>query len=1200
LSEALSQLAKSIVQKISNNNANKIAEAKTNVLQTVAQTTVNEAVHNVLDVDISGLATQGYVDEHMPDTSSFVTIEYLNEHMPENTDMSLYPTIETVNAHLRLKANTSDVFTKTETFSKEEVQNLISNFVDKDNVYTSEQIDEMVAKKSDIDDIKDNYVRNSRIFSDDGNGPFRYSHVDEDNSMKLIDMSNQNKLMLFKGFNALKNVRTDITFSKQSTLPIDMVIAAENNETNLGSKIIVSNDRGIFYLKNESENKIIDNREIVVKKDIDDLKEEINNSISSKLDNDSIATVDDFGIIKIGQNITGTEGVISLTGENVTAALGYEPPTKQQVDQSIANLVNSAPETLNTLNALAEALGNDPSFSTTIMAMIGEKLGKEETAKNSEKVNGLTVETAVPFNAKFTDTTYEEVTTEVSGLMSAADKAKLDSISEGANNYVLPVANNSRYGGVKIGNNVSVINGAISITNDNVIQALGYTPVREDAIDALVGNAPEELNTLEKIANTVQSVSFDDIWDEINNKLDKDGTAVNAAKINNLTVETAVPANAVFTDTTYGLATETESGLMSFDDKIKLNGIPNDAKFTDTTYTVATQLADGLMSAADKAKLDSVPEGGYSGGGGDDSYVLPNATSTVLGGVKIGDNITSESGRISVTKTNITTALGYEPPTTQNVETLVSNLVNSAPEMLDTLKELADAIGNDPSFATTITGLIANKLGKTETAKDSEKVNGLTVETAVPAGAKFTDTTYEVATSSTDGLMSAEDKAKLDGLGGSGDYVLPEATDTTLGGVKVGSNITNTNGVISVNKANVTTALGYEPPTLSRVEELVAGLVDSAPETLNTLKEVADALGNDPNFATTITGLLANKLGKTETAVNAEKVNGLTVETAVPADAVFTDTTYEEATTTTAGLMSATDKAKLDGIGEGAGEYTLPAADTSTLGGVKIGSNITNVEGTISINKNNVTTALGYEPPTTQNVQELIDALVDSAPDTLNTLNELATALGNNPNFATTVTELIGSKLGKTETAKDSEKVNGLTVETAVPANAKFTDTTYEEATASNAGLMSAADKAKLDTIDENAASYTLPEATASTLGGVKIGNNVTVSDGTISVTGTNVTDALGFTPLDATATASNAAKVNNLTVQTAVPENALFTDMNVKSEVANTTAAYLTGTTSNVTNTGTQVFDTNVYLTSTAGRLHVESLELGSGIVLL
>lgn len=50
---------------------------------------------------------------------------------------------------------------------------------------------------------------------------------------------------------------------------------------------------------------------------------------------------------------------------------------------------------------------------------------------------------------------------------------------------------------------------------------------------------------------------------------------------------------------------------------------------------------------------------------------------------------------------------------------------------------------------------------------------------------------------------------------------------------------------------------------------------------------------------------------------------------------------------------------------DGGSEYTLPAATTYTLGGVKIGSNISyNSYGTISLTKENVTNALGYTPPT--------------------------------------------------------------------------------------------------------------------------------------------------------------------------------------------------------------------------------------------
>ena len=81
--------------------------------------------------------------------------------------------------------------------------------------------------------------------------------------------------------------------------------------------------------------------------------------------------------------------------------------------------------------------------------------------------------------------------------------------------------------------------------------------------------------------------------------------------------------------------------------------------------------------------------------------------------------------------------------------------------------------------------------------------------------------------------------------------------------------------------------------------------------------------------------------------------------------------TTKEATTESNGLMSAADKTKLDGIAAEANKYELPAATGSTLGGVKVGSNITVDSGTISLSKSNVTDALGYTPPTTNTTYDV-------------------------------------------------------------------------------------------------------------------------------------------------------------------------------------------------------------------------------------
>ena len=65
---------------------------------------------------------------------------------------------------------------------------------------------------------------------------------------------------------------------------------------------------------------------------------------------------------------------------------------------------------------------------------------------------------------------------------------------------------------------------------------------------------------------------------------------------------------------------------------------------------------------------------------------------------------------------------------------------------------------------------------------------------------------------------------------------------------------------------------------------------------------------------------------------------------------------------------------------------------------------------------------------------------------------------------------------------------------------------------------------------------YTLPTASGSTLGGVQIGSNISVSDGTISLAKSNVTSALGYTP----ATTNNASFTGTTMVQTLTVSSAL------------------------------------------------------------
>lgn len=68
--------------------------------------------------------------------------------------------------------------------------------------------------------------------------------------------------------------------------------------------------------------------------------------------------------------------------------------------------------------------------------------------------------------------------------------------------------------------------------------------------------------------------------------------------------------------------------------------------------------------------------------------------------------------------TNTLAALGIQAagnyPTQTEVETMISSLVNSAPATLDTLAELAAALGDDPNFATTMATELGNKVDESD------------------------------------------------------------------------------------------------------------------------------------------------------------------------------------------------------------------------------------------------------------------------------------------------------------------------------------------------------------------------------------------------------------------------------------------------------------------------------------------------------
>ena len=116
--------------------------------------------------------------------------------------------------------------------------------------------------------------------------------------------------------------------------------------------------------------------------------------------------------------------------------------------------------------------------------------------------------------------------------------------------------------------------------------------------------------------------------------------------------------------------------------------------------------------------------GPISVGGSVSGYTLPTATASVLGGVKTGSNITNSGGTISITKANVTSALGYTPPTTNTWRGIQDNLTSTATDQSlsanqgKVLKGLVD--GKAASSHT------HNYAGSSSAGGTANSVNGLT------------------------------------------------------------------------------------------------------------------------------------------------------------------------------------------------------------------------------------------------------------------------------------------------------------------------------------------------------------------------------------------------------------------------------------------------------------------------------------------
>ena len=84
-----------------------------------------------------------------------------------------------------------------------------------------------------------------------------------------------------------------------------------------------------------------------------------------------------------------TSGLMSATDKNKLDGMADSKADKTYVDKKIADLVNGAPEQLDTLQELSKALNNDKNYAVTVNNALAEKLGKTEKAVSAKTADSV-------------------------------------------------------------------------------------------------------------------------------------------------------------------------------------------------------------------------------------------------------------------------------------------------------------------------------------------------------------------------------------------------------------------------------------------------------------------------------------------------------------------------------------------------------------------------------------------------------------------------------------------------------------------------------------------------------------------------------------------------------------------------------------------------------------------------------------------
>lgn len=528
---------------------------------------------------------------------------------------------------------------------------------------------------------------------------------------------------------------------------------------------------------------------------------------------------------------------------------------EEQVNAAIQKIVGSAPEVLDTLKEIADALGNDPNFATTItkkLAALTEEINQEK----EDRIAGDAANSA-------------EVATEKADRI-AADTALETKLKEYIDNK--STASDTALNVVKDNLNKEIQDRKDA---DTAIQASLDKEIadRKTADDAYTVSLNNVNKRVSELALSIQD-SINTLRNELTEQVNANTTAIatnqhdierNSEAITNLTKtvgdnykEVKDMINEEIVD-----RTNADSGLSSRIDNVNIDLNTERVERTAADQVLQVNLdkevadrtaADKALSTEFTAKLDNTKQALESEVGKLNTKIDQEKTDRAAADTALGARIdTLEAGNTTAMNDlkeqvkNNTTAINTEKDRAMAKETSLeakvdTNLQNHKDDMAainqDILTEKNDRLAGDTLLQTNI-----DKEATERANQDTLINNAIAQEKADRTAA--------------DQAMDNKKVDKVDGKGLSAN----DFTDllyAKLDGIEEHANyITKVSELL--NDSDFQNA--------EQVEEAIQKIIGSAPEVLDTLAEIAKALGDDPNFAATMTA----KLTELENKLTAEK-----------------------------------------------------------------------------------------------------------------------------------------------------------------------------------------------------------------------------------------------------------------------------------------------------------------------------------------